>query len=114
MIEKLTKEQEKLLKVYRDKWLKIGLPTDKCDRKAAEKACKDVYKIAGLKPPSLILWADSPVSGAMIALEIQKKEKVRGQVWDQMWDQVWDQVRGQMWDQVWCQVGGQAGGQVKD
>ena len=31
MLEKLTLEQESLLPIIRDKWIKIGLSTEPCD-----------------------------------------------------------------------------------
>lgn len=61
MIEKLTEEQEALLPVYRDKWLKVGLSTEKCDRAKAEKWVADAYKVAGFDPPRLISWAKGPL-----------------------------------------------------
>ena len=35
MIKQLSKTQEKQLSVYRDKWLAIGLSTERIDRKQA-------------------------------------------------------------------------------
>jgi len=36
MIDKLSPEQEKELSVYRDKWLAVGLATDRIDRTKAK------------------------------------------------------------------------------
>ena len=60
-IEKLTVEQESKLEVYKDKWLKIGLDTGETDKEEAEKWINKAYEVAGLKPPSKIVWADSPM-----------------------------------------------------
>ena len=125
MLTKLTKTQEKKLSVYRDKWLKIGLDTKPADRKKAEKAAIAAYKVAGLEPPKIFIWMNSPLEGAfaaayLIALKKDDKNfsKVLGQVWAQVWAQVWDQVGaqvlGQVRDQVWDQVAGQVAGQVAD
>ena len=54
MIEKLTAKQTKQLEVYRNKWVKIGLDTSRANRKAAEKACHEAYKIAGLEAPKMV------------------------------------------------------------
>ena len=51
MIESLTAEQTKQLAVYRDKWLKIGLSTERADFAKAEKVLAECYKVAGLTPP---------------------------------------------------------------
>lgn len=59
MITSLTKEQEDLLPVYRDKWISIGLNTEPANKNAAEAGIKRAYEIAGLTPPT-IEWFDSP------------------------------------------------------
>ena len=115
-IERLTPEQEAMLPVYRDKWLKIGLDTSSCDRPQAEHWMSEIYRQADLVKPSVI-WAESPLA---CIYTIQILHQVRGQVWDQVGGQVWDQVGGQVrdqvgdqvWGQVWDQVGGQVGDQV--
>ena len=128
-VERLTQEQEAMLPVIRDKWLKIGLSCEPCDFERAKAGAIMAYKAAGLEPPKLFLVADSPVSGAIMATmlkgqEAQVGDQVRAQVEAQVWaqvgaqveaqvgDQVWDQVGDQVWDQVWDQVGAQVGDQV--
>lgn len=75
MLEKLSKSQEKKLIVYRDKWIKIGLCTKRANRKAAEKACNEAYKRAGLKSPKHIFWAESPIGLLMTAKLIKEIAK---------------------------------------
>ncbi len=129
MLNKLSKDQVAKLAEYREKWLAIGLCTKRADRKAAEKAMRDVYTVAGLKSPSVFIWLDSPLQGAYAAYLLSNLKKVRdqveaqveaqvgAQVWDQVRDQVTDQVRDQVGDQVgaqvWDQVGGRVWGQVE-
>ena len=48
-IEKLTKEQEVQLPIFRQKWLDIGLSTEKADRSTAEKAITEMYTLIGKK-----------------------------------------------------------------
>ena len=128
MINQLTAEQEAMLPVYKDRWLKIGLSTEDCDRDKAEDACRRAYKVAGFAPPNAILWAECPVSAAVMAALIKNKDQVRAQVWEQVWEQVgelvWaqvldqvraqvgEQVRAQVLEQVWAQVRAQVGAQV--
>jgi len=103
-IEKLTPQQESKLIEYRDKWLKIGLSTDKCDKEKAELAVIDSYKSAGLNPPKIFIWLRSPLEGVLGSFFLTKLPNLfRTQVRTQVWDQVGDQVG----DQVWAQVGEQ-------
>ena len=71
MIEKLTKEQEEKLVVYREKWLKIGLSCEPADHVKAERAAAAAYKQAGLEVPEFI-WADSPLHAIKIVKERMK------------------------------------------
>lgn len=70
MIEKLTPEQEGKLGEYRDRWLAIGLSTEKADRPTAERAINAAYKEAGLTPPKQIVWADGPLGCLRKAVEL--------------------------------------------
>ncbi len=120
-LEKLSEEQESKLSEYRDKWLKIGLSTDRADRPLCQSIIADVYKVANLEAPKLFIWLESPLEGAIVATFLADSKfgpSVQKEVRDQVWDQVWDQVRDQVWDQVWAQVGAQVwaqvGAQVRD
>ena len=124
-IDQLTPEQEAQLPAIRDEWLRIGLSTDPADRPRAEQAIKQAYHRAGLEPPELVLWFESPLAG-LLAANIINANQVSDQVWNQVWnqvrnqvrnqvpDQVWNQVWGQVWNQVWNQVSDQVASQVSD
>ncbi len=60
MIESLTDEQTKLMDVYRDKWLEIGLSTTTLDVDNALAALKVAYATAGLTMPDKYEVYDSP------------------------------------------------------
>ena len=62
MITELTPEQKALLPACRDKWMKIGLSTEPCNRSAAEAAARAAYKVVGLAPPKQFVWFESPLS----------------------------------------------------
>ena len=64
MIEQLTAEQEAMLPVYRDKWLKIGLSCEPLDFEAAKKAASKAYEAAGLEPPVKFYKFRSPLEAA--------------------------------------------------
>lgn len=60
-IDKLTPEQEALIPIYRDKWIKIGLSTEPTNRKRAESVIPAYYAAGKLKAPKYIVWAKSPM-----------------------------------------------------
>jgi hypothetical protein len=61
-IEKLTPEQEALIPIIRDEWLKIALDNSPTNKQQAEAAIFLAYECAGLKPPQQILWFDNPLA----------------------------------------------------
>jgi len=125
-ITKLTPAQLARIPEVRDQWLATGLSTERADRPRAEAGVRLAYEAAGLEPPKIIVWLDSPMAGAMGAALLsgtkvagaQVRAQVGAQVWAQVRDQVRDQVGAQVWaqvgDQVWAQVRGQVGVQVGD
>ena len=87
-LTKLTKEQEALLPVMREKWLKIGLATGPGDVERAKAGVCAAYKVAGLEPPTCWIVLPSPLHGTIGSwIFTQVRGQVRGQVWDQVWDQ---------------------------
>lgn len=59
--DKLTPEQEKQLDEYHDKWLKIGLSTERIDKDRAKAAVEQIYECAGLEQPKRgIVFVESP------------------------------------------------------
>jgi hypothetical protein len=58
-IEKLTPEQEALIPVYREKWRKIALSTERLDRAKAESVIKAAYIAIG-KPEPEVQFYSSP------------------------------------------------------
>ena len=116
-IDVLTDAQVALLADVRDEWLSVGLATEPADRPAAEDGVRAAYRRAGLTPPRVMVWLDSPLAGCIGAAVLgQAEDKVRDQVGDKVWDQVWAQVGAKVgdkvWDQVWDQVGDQVRAQV--
>lgn len=95
-IDKLTPEQEALLPVYRDKWIKIGLQTGAANRPEAERGVRLAYKNAGLEPPDEIVWKDSPFAGHQMAKEITSNAvPIYGQhsaAWLGFYDYFWQVV----------------------
>ncbi|MDQ6745059.1 MAG: hypothetical protein M3Z27_03435 [Actinomycetota bacterium] len=67
MIHELTAEQAALLPAIRERWLRVCLSTEPADRLAAEEALAGAYASAGLRPPSSVVWMESPLAGKIQA-----------------------------------------------
>ena len=118
MIDTLTVEQEAMLAQVRDEWLAVGLSTEPASRPAAEEGVRQAYRRAGLEPPSVVIWLDSPYAGCVASAMLSQDQvggqvggQVGNQVRAQVWGQVGNQVRNQVWDQVRDQVGDAVWGQ---
>ena len=59
LIEKLTPEQEALIRVYREKWRSIALSIEPIDHQKATEAVKAAYKLIGKQEPEIVFF-DSP------------------------------------------------------
>ena len=95
MIEKLTKEQESKFQEYVDKWLKIGLSTERVDKKRAKEIMDGVYEHILKKDKVPVVVMGSPCE-TWIAVNIYAFNKFNGnQVSDQVSNQVSNQVRSQ-------------------
>ena len=99
-IEKLTQEQEARFPEFVDRWMKIGLSTEKADHAKAEDAIARAYQVAGLTPTSHIVWCGSPLSLAIIDTILRD-----GSVQNSVRDSVWDSVRTSVGTSVWNSVG---------
>lgn len=76
IIDTLTPEQEALLPLYVDRFRQIGMSTAPTDRMAAEAAVKRAHaylsKSGACSPNPEIIWADSPMKGAILAAQHAK------------------------------------------
>jgi hypothetical protein len=70
MIEKLNSKQEKLLSVYRDKWIEIGLQTGPVDLEKSKAAVCKAYAIADLSEPTKFYIAKSPMDAIRVIQEL--------------------------------------------
>ena len=101
-------------------WMAVGLSTERCDRPRAEAAVSAAYEAAGLAPPEVVIWMDSPLGGDQLRDQLgdQLRDQLGGQLWDQLrdqlWDQLWGQLRDQLRDQLRGQLRDQLGGQLRD
>ena len=123
------------LAAVRAEWLGVGLrtTTEPLTREQVAPLVADVYAVAGLPAPMVVLL-EGPLAGiygaallaqaqAQVCAQVQAQvwEQVREQVWEQVREQVWAQVcaqvqaqvQAQLWEQVWEQVGAQVWAQVQ-
>jgi hypothetical protein len=131
----LTHEHLAVVRAERDRWLRVGLSTTPADRPAAEAAVRVAYAAAGLRPPGIVVWMDSPLAGC---LAVVTHPQLHGQLHgpldrDQLWHPLKDHLervfpyeqRGQpgserrrrLYDELAGPIGGLAGpltGQLKE
>jgi len=73
MIESLTKSQESAIPSYVEKWLSIGLSTERIDREAAIAAAKKAYRLVGLAEPVNFHFTRSPIEAIDLIRELDPK-----------------------------------------
>lgn len=72
MIKELTKKQEELIPIYRQKWLDAGYRTETIDREKAKEYVNILYTdILGLEKPKYYLFLDSPLMCQMALHDCQ-------------------------------------------
>jgi len=100
-IKELTKEQKKMMPVWAEKWIKIGLKTGKTDWKTFDKYMPICFKKAGLEYPKRVVRVSSPLVGALAA-------SIAGKILNS------NAVNGAVGDAVVGAVNGAVGGAVDD
>lgn len=63
------------LNEYVDKWVNVGLSTDKCDADAAIKAIKELYVAAGLNEPTKVIFTNNPLDAVKEIALIRDHDK---------------------------------------
>lgn len=92
MITTLTKKQQSSIKVYLNKWLKIGLRTKTVDKKKGKKAINFLYeKILKIEKPKYVIFLDSPMA-CQLAANLIKNTKLDSSQLDSQLD---SQLRSQ-------------------
>jgi hypothetical protein len=80
LIDKLTPEQEALIPVYRQKWRKIALSTERINHKQATEAVKSGYAAIRKQQPEII-FCDSPYAGLKIVIQRQLKQRLNTELY---------------------------------
>ncbi|MGW6738989.1 hypothetical protein [Streptomyces sp. NPDC055013] len=64
-IEKLTDSRVRAMSEVAVEWLAHGLATGPADRDETEAGVAEAYRAAGLEPPTMFVWLDSPLAGVV-------------------------------------------------
>ncbi|MBD2184884.1 DUF6745 domain-containing protein [Aerosakkonema funiforme] len=105
-ITSLTPEQEALIPVYREKWLRIALSTEPIDKEKAAEAVTEAYVLIGRKKPHII-FCDSPY-----AVDKTREQLVKGlslpqlinSVSNELESELWDKLVGQLWEELTSRI----------
>src|SRR5574343_650733 len=101
MIMKLNKHQKEQINVYLDKWLKIGLRTERIDKNKAIEAANFFYRdILGKETPEIIIL-DSPMA---CQIELNKNSQLDSQLRSQLHSQLRSQLDSQLRSQLRSQL----------
>jgi hypothetical protein len=74
VISELSTEQEFRLVEICENWRAVALDTSPLDKDEARSAIDALYEAAGLEPPEMYLWLDSPIEAAMVTHLIAREE----------------------------------------
>ena len=99
IISELTPEQEALIPVYREKWRKIALSTERIDREKAAEAVKTAYTAIRKQEPEII-FCDSPYAGLKIVIHKQLKQRLNTEFRNQLFNPLINEVRRKVTLQV--------------
>ena len=125
MLEKLTKEQEKIMIQTRDEWANLFFDNVKnqkgIDKKMFEEGIEWLYTDLLHKPKPKVVYCDSWLS-CLLTIAILKDEKLNksiknklgASVWVSVWDSVWASVRDSVRDSVWASVRDSVWASVRD
>lgn len=73
MITKLTPQQQRQLKIHRQKWFEIGVSTEPANWARAEEAISKMYKTVDKKPPRFVRTA-SPLEATKLINELKARD----------------------------------------
>src|SRR5262245_60084005 len=105
----LTAAHLAVIHAERDRWLRVGLSTARADRPAAEAAVRSAYTAAGLQPPGVMIWRDSPFGGCLASATIRHLE---GRLGSRRWGRLWGQLDDQLGELLDNRLDGQLHGQL--
>lgn len=92
-IKSLTPEQQQQLIADREKYLRLGLTTDRAPRAEVEQAVAAVRSFLG-KPCDKVWWFDGPATASIAAhlLRNNLRENLRDNLWENLGDNLWENL----------------------
>ena len=118
MLEERTPEQEKLFNVYAEKWIKVGLSTERFTEEEATGIIENLYCLLEYPAHPYLYVAESPREAWYATLFLFNLGgdglKVRDNVGAKVWDKVRAKVRDKVGDKVWAKVRDKVGAKVRD
>jgi hypothetical protein len=100
-LEKLTKEQEDLIPVIRDKWINIFNHNNSFNDEQVRSGIKWLYDFCGMDKPQVFIM-DNPFYVQILANILTKSNKAN--VRDNVRANVWYNVGANVGDNVWANV----------
>ena len=122
MIEQLTPRQKLKLGEYKDKYIQIGLNTDRINRKEAEQDINDLYtKILKRKKPKKIFFCKSLYQlWHMLCLykylifKLKNKKFNKNEVENEVWNEVSNEVENEVRNEVRNEVSNEVSNEVRN
>jgi len=107
MIQKLTPKQKNKLKEYKEKWVKIGLSTERFKKEDIRKDIDDLYTIILKRKKVPIFVFDNPIISwiavCMLFKELNgkfSKRNVKQEVWGEVREEVGQEVNQEVWEKI--------------
>ncbi|XWK88340.1 MAG: hypothetical protein U7127_29860 [Phormidium sp.] len=108
-IKKLTPEQEALIPVYREKWQKIALSTERVDKNKASEAVKNSYALSDRTTPKIVFCESPEVAGKAVlkdgeneewTLDIDHISMIIREPEERMFLQLEEQIEQNLWERL--------------
>src|SRR5215472_14159285 len=99
----LTPEQEVAVRRFALEQIAAQFSTEPVNEAEAEAWLRAAYQVAGLRPPSTIIWLDNPLQ--FMALVLLQSVRMAERVWEQVWERVMDCLsesgEAREWERLW-------------
>ena len=115
MITQITKKQESKMSEYVEKYIKIGLNTERIDKQQCKSDIDEIYvNILGRKKVPVIVLENPYMCWIAVNMFCQNRNgiQVYNQVNNQIYKQIWNQVRDQVNNQVRVQIYNQVNNRI--
>lgn len=102
--QELTPEQEAEARHFARERIEAQLSTEPADEQEAEELLKQAYQVAGLAPPSAILWLDGPLELVELFVPSSAETIVDARAWARLIEGIGENVWERIWTRAWKSV----------